>query len=489
MCDIMEVTACQTNTMSHDDQEDHPVYTPKLKKVLKSFQASATKSLSGPSNFQNSWSSPSPPSSSPPSSLSSSCSQSSTGKGVKEAAIEPSSGNPVALDLKTKRSSETNGSLVSMNGSRPESLNNNSCSPAPLPNGNHIKQEANLNHHHHPSSLKSHVLGRTMSLTSTSPSGQAAQPPVSRSKSYSTSMSPSQPSVEVHRKVPLLIPPDESRCEWAETLLDGEVISCFVVGGEKRLCLPQILNTVLKRFSVHEIYGVCADLQIFCSRCTPDQLAILKRLEILPSSVPSCGLITKTDAERLVAALVDAQPPGVETVLDSIDSPSLCLDKSVSIVVFHECFGPKTKGIYRPVLHVSPTSPCIQCIKCSGFFSPPKFVSHSHYSRNTCGTGHWGFDSSNWRNYILLSKNQSFANTNSQRQPSKNIFGCCATSSRRRGQEELEFLLDDMKSRFDLKTSTTKAVSPFLASVIPLHCSSPSKRKESMDPDLMVRII
>lgn len=44
---------------------------------------------------------------------------------------------------------------------------------------------------------------------------------------------------------PLFIPSDRST-ERCETLLEREPISCFVVGGEKRLCLPQILNSVLR---------------------------------------------------------------------------------------------------------------------------------------------------------------------------------------------------------------------------------------------------
>lgn len=299
-------------------------------------------------------------------------------------------------------------------------------------------------------------------------------------------------------KVPLLFPPDESRCLLSETVLEGEVISCFVVGGEKRLCLPQVL-TVLKNFTSREIYAVCDDLQIYCSRCTPDQLAILKRLDILPPSASSCGLITKTDAERLVASLVDADPPKVNSLMKREVTGLLpSLDKTVSLVVYHECFGPKTEGLYRPVLHVSPTAPCIQCLKCSGLFSPRKFVSHTHHSNNSriC---HWGFDSNNWRNYILLSRDQSLSNTNtstscsSKQSSSKLIFGCCAgSSSRRRGQEELEMLLDDMKTRFDSKNGIdSSSVTSCLASAsgLPL-VSSPSKRKESeSDSSSLVRIL
>ena len=42
---------------------------------------------------------------------------------------------------------------------------------------------------------------------------------------------------------------DSNTSPLIETLLHGERISCFIVGGEKRLCLHDLLNTVLKDFS------------------------------------------------------------------------------------------------------------------------------------------------------------------------------------------------------------------------------------------------
>lgn len=97
---------------------------------------------------------------------------------------------------------------------------------------------------------------------------------------------------------PLLIPSDSST-ELTQTVLEGESISCFQVGGEKRLCLPQVLNSVLREFSLQQINTVCDELYIYCSRCTSDQLHILKVLGILPFNAPSCGLITLTDTETL----------------------------------------------------------------------------------------------------------------------------------------------------------------------------------------------
>lgn len=222
---------------------------------------------------------------------------------------------------------------------------------------------------------------------------------------------------------PLFIPSDRST-ERCETVLESETISCFVVGGEKRLCLPQILNTVLRDFSLQQINSVCDDLHIYCSRCTADQLEILKVMGILPFSAPSCGLITKTDSERLCNALIygGTYPPHSKKEL--YGSIELELTEK-SFKIYHECFG-KCKGLLVPELYTNPNAPCIQCMDCRLMYPTQKFVVHSHKSleNRTC---HWGFDSANWRAYVLLSPDYT-------------------------GKEEkarLEQLLDDIKEKFD----------------------------------------
>ncbi|KAM6173377.1 ski oncogene [Erethizon dorsatum] len=224
---------------------------------------------------------------------------------------------------------------------------------------------------------------------------------------------------------PFFMPSDRST-ERCETVLEGETISCFVVGGEKRLCLPQILNSVLRDFSLQQINSVCDELHIYCSRCTADQLEILKVMGILPFSAPSCGLITKTDAERLCNALLygGAYPPPCKKELATSLALGLELSER-SVRVYHECFG-KCKGLLVPELYSSPSAACIQCLDCRLMYPPHKFVVHSHKAleNRTC---HWGFDSANWRAYILLSQDYT-------------------------GKEEQARLgrcLDDVKEKFD----------------------------------------
>lgn len=211
---------------------------------------------------------------------------------------------------------------------------------------------------------------------------------------------------------PVFTPADSSRSEQTVTNLEGEKIACFVVGGEKRLCLPQILNTVLRDYELPEIHSVCDDLHIFCSRCQHEQLDILKASGILPRSAPSCGLITKTDAERLCNSLI--RTPN-DTTAPSHPSHN-CFK------VYHECFG-KCKGNFNPEAYTSPKALCIQCVDCGRWFTPQKFVCHSHKAleNRTC---HWGFDSANWRHYLLLAKHQP-------------------------GVDKLQDILENIKGRFD----------------------------------------
>ncbi|XP_024271856.1 ski oncogene [Oncorhynchus tshawytscha] len=258
---------------------------------------------------------------------------------------------------------------------------------------------------------------------------------------------------------PLFIPSDRS-IERCETVLERETISCFVVGGEKRLCLPQILNSVLRDFSLQQINSVCDDLHIYCSRCTADQLEILKVVGILPFSAPSCGLITQTDAERLCNALIycGIYPPHCNKEL----SGSLELERTEkSFKVYHECFG-RCKGLFVPELYTSPNAACIQCMDCRLMYPTHKFVVHSH-KRLENRTVHWGFDSANWRVYVLLDPDYT-------------------------GKEEKAVLdqnLKEMKGKFDFvnkfSNKSCRSHSPVPAKkskLVKLHSPSTDKEKQ-----------
>ncbi|XP_066457128.1 ski-like protein [Eleutherodactylus coqui] len=214
------------------------------------------------------------------------------------------------------------------------------------------------------------------------------------------------PSPQIHPG-PLLIPSDSST-ELTQTELEGESISCFMVGGEKRLCLPQVLNSVLRDFSLQQINIVCDEMYIYCSRCTSDQLHILKVLGILPFNAPSCGLITLTDAQRLCNALLRPQTyPQNGSLLPAKNALAQIKETGSAFEVEHDCLG-KCQGWFAPQLYTQLDAPCIQCSECYGMFSTQTFVMHSHRSpdKRTC---HWGFDSAKWHCYLHL--NPKYLNT------------------------------------------------------------------------------
>ncbi|XP_017115591.1 uncharacterized protein LOC108138105 [Drosophila elegans] len=191
---------------------------------------------------------------------------------------------------------------------------------------------------------------------------------------------------------PILSVADSGCGELYETKLEGKTIGCFSVGGEMRLCLPQFLNNVLNDFSLEQINRIFDELSIYCSQCTPDQLVEFKAAKILPSDVKASGLITRTDAERLCAALLHRSDRNSYVPIESLAKGAL------SFHVYHKCFG-KCEGICTPDMYSYQKPTCIKCLECDGWFSPQKFVGHVHreFENQTC---HWGFDSRNWHDYL-----------------------------------------------------------------------------------------
>ena len=392
------LTAQSSQSSSHSSHSYHSsqvLYTPRLKKVLKSYQASATTSLNGPDwALRRAPSVPSSPSSSS-SSVSSPLSSLPPNIGT-----PPISYNPLVSDSKAVMKSSK---LLT-----PKTTEQTSRS-----------------------SSDSNKYGETCSQASEGVNQSGSKEVVNtnscvKSEAYDPFLAP--PPFPIQQP-PIFTPPDQNRCERSDTILEGETISCFTVGGEKRLCLPQILTTVLRDFSLPQINSVCDELQIFCSRCTTDQLEVLKLTAVIPASAPSCGLITKTDAERLCAALLYSNPPKASI------SSMINGKQTLTLKVYHECFG-KCIGLYVPELYVQPFSHCIECLECHGLFAPQKFVCHSHRSREN-RTCHWGFDSSNWRAYLLVAKDKH--KSSAKAQPS----------------DQFEQQLNEMKARFDFKRKIT----------------------------------
>lgn len=202
-------------------------------------------------------------------------------------------------------------------------------------------------------------------------------------------VAPMPPPPEISQ--PVLSTADTGCGVLYETMLEGKLIGCFLLGGEMRLCIPQILNNVLTDFTLDEIYRFIDEQRIFCSQCTPEQLHEFKAARILPDDVNSAGLITRTNAERLCSALLHR----------SSDRRRPLSKGALAFRVFHRCFG-KAEGVCMPELYTWKDQACIECVECHGMFAPQQFVCHVHRQEN--GTLHWGFDSTNWRAYLRVGR-------------------------------------------------------------------------------------
>lgn len=147
-------------------------------------------------------------------------------------------------------------------------------------------------------------------------------------------------------------------------MLYGVPIVSLIIENQERLCLAQISNTLLKDFSYNEIHNRRVALGITCVQCTPVQLEILRRAGAMPVSSRRCGMITRREAERLCKSFLgDNSPPR--------------LPEDFAFSVHHECaWG--CRGAFMPSRYNSSRAKCIKCTVCGLFFSPNKFIFHSH---------------------------------------------------------------------------------------------------------------
>lgn len=194
---------------------------------------------------------------------------------------------------------------------------------------------------------------------------------------------------------PILTAPDSEKGLLMECFIEGKAIGCFQLGGELRLCFPQILHNILIGFPLDLIHRTIEDLHISCLQSTPEQTAEFKIAKILPPNVPPCGLITRTNAERLCSTLLH------KSTLKKKEQ-----NNYFSFRVYHRCFG-KCEGICTPELFSFTDRACIECVECHGMLAPNKFVLHVCKNKPkenfTC---HWGFESNKWRSYIHVSMSE-----------------------------------------------------------------------------------
>uniref|UniRef100_A0A915N837 C-SKI SMAD4-binding domain-containing protein n=1 Tax=Meloidogyne javanica TaxID=6303 RepID=A0A915N837_MELJA len=177
------------------------------------------------------------------------------------------------------------------------------------------------------------------------------------------------------------------------TIVAGKLLSCFVIGGECRLCFPQMKALCLGDIPTYKIDEMMKNLAIINPHSSEEQLNVLKRNQIVPSYLPKCELITKTNAERLIAMLKLTGSPAPFDLLNN-QLRSLLLPLKVA----HDCFG-GCKGYLYPTLT---PNPCLECKTCHNMFKPEDFCLHTHSPTNGKNTCFWGFDATNWPYYIRI---------------------------------------------------------------------------------------
>ncbi|CAF0814320.1 unnamed protein product [Brachionus calyciflorus] len=240
----------------------------------------------------------------------------------------------------------------------------------------------------------------------------------------------------------------ESENKISTVFIRGLSMISLKIDGKDRVCLAQLSNSLLKKYSYNEIHNRRVALGINCVQCTTSQLEILRNAGAMPASSRRCGMITKKEAERLVKSFLDeTKPPN--------------LPETFSFKVEHKCeYG--CQGVFYPSRYNSSRAKCIRCAHCNMFFSPNKFIFHSHERPNIKfqPTGNVNFNS--WRKHIVLINKDDDEQLNSAWEDVKSIFN---SGKRKRGNMEeetdnesnLNYSFDEMtetESKFSEKNET-----------------------------------
>ncbi|XP_038164769.1 SKI family transcriptional corepressor 1 homolog-B-like isoform X5 [Cyprinodon tularosa] len=231
----------------------------------------------------------------------------------------------------------------------------------------------------------------------------------------------------------------------SETSLYGVPIVSLVIDGKERLCLAQISNTLLKNYSYNEIHNRRVALGITCVQCTPVQLELLRRAGAMPISSRRCGMITKREAERLCKSFLGAHSP-----------PKL--PENFAFDVSHECaWG--CRGSFIPARYNSSRAKCIKCSFCNMYFSPNKFIFHSHRTPESKYLQPDAANFNSWRRHLKLTDKKQSEDINHAWEDVKAMFN---GGSRKR---TLPMSGSGMSS--SLKSQTSSSLAPTSSPEIP----------------------
>lgn len=192
--------------------------------------------------------------------------------------------------------------------------------------------------------------------------------------------------------IPLLLPSDARSAVLKSTVVAGQLLNCFVIGGECRLVFPQLRSLCFGNITTHNLDETMNLLAIINPHASEEQLNVLKKNHVIPAYLPKCELITKTNAERLIAMLKFIGSPRPAELYDNDHS------RIPSLKVAHDCFGGCSALLYPSMM----PDPCLECNSCHLMFKPDDFCRHTHQPATRKDTCFWGFDAQNWPYYIRI---------------------------------------------------------------------------------------
>lgn len=209
------------------------------------------------------------------------------------------------------------------------------------------------------------------------------------------------------------------------------------IEGKERVCLAQISNLLLNKFSYNEIHNRRVALGINCIQCTTSQLEALRNAGAMPTSSRRCGMITLKEAERLINSFLDESRP-----------PSL--PESFFFEVEHMCeYG--CNGIFYPSRYNSSRAKCIRCMHCNLYFSPNKFIFHSHEKSNVIYKSTNNLNINSWRKHINLVNPENDEELHNAWEDVKSIFN---SGKRKRNISYVDSDSDSQMNNFEPKAET-----------------------------------
>jgi len=129
-----------------------------------------------------------------------------------------------------------------------------------------LREKSYLKYNNHSKPSTTTTSGAAAAASAASALASTGSGPQPLGGGSSTTGNGSSTATTAAASAPVFSARDRGQANLSETRLANRNIACFDVGGEKRCCLPQILNSVLDQISLPAIHAAC-DKATFKGRC------------------------------------------------------------------------------------------------------------------------------------------------------------------------------------------------------------------------------